>query len=514
MTSEAGLRPPSTSGDNPRLASHGNSVGWPREARGCRCLERRSVLEDLPQSRRFWPLKASSLSNAGCRRPGRSALLIVALFLASCAPVLAPVPVVTSPRYPDFLFPAAPASLAGSEVSLRQQRGWQFLQAGDVRGARREFNAALKTNPEFYPADAGLAYASLADRDYADAAARFDRVLKRSNHYVPALVGKGDSLAGAARLDEAVMSYREALAADPGLADVARRLEVLAFRSQQAALTAARQAAEAGRYDEAAAVYGRAIAASPDSGLLYRELAAVERQRGEADKALEHLRKAVALDPTDSKSLLLIGEVLEERGDFAGAVDVYSRAAGIEPGDETRAHLARARGRVDLAKLPEEYNAIGNSPQVTRGELAALVGTRLGALLQAAPRQDAVVITDVRSHWAAPWIMATVRAGVMEVYPNHSFGPRGVVRRLELAQVAGRILGLIELRRPVLGRQWRAARPRITDLPTSHLGYPAAAMAVGADVMPLVDGALFKPTRVVAGSEALDVVQRLEVLAR
>jgi len=38
-------------------------------------------------------------------------------------------------------------------LSLRQQRGWQFLQAGDVRGARREFNAALKVNPAFYPAD-------------------------------------------------------------------------------------------------------------------------------------------------------------------------------------------------------------------------------------------------------------------------------------------------------------------------------------------------------------------------
>jgi len=344
--------------------------------------------------------------------------------------------------------------------------------------------------------------------------ARFDRVLARSNRYVPALVGKGNSLAAAGRLDEAVRTFRDALAADPGLADVGRRLEVLAFRSQQAALAAARQAAEAGRYDEAAAIYDSAIAASPDSGLLYRELADVERQKGDTDKALEHLRRAVALEPTDAKSLLLIGEVLEERGDLAGAIDVYTKAAAIEPGEETRAHLARARGRVDLAKLPEEYKAIATSTQVTRGELAALVGIRLAALLQAAPRQDAVVITDVRSHWAAPWIMATVRAGVMEAYPNHSFGPRGVVRRLELAQVAGRILGLIELRRPVIGRQWRAARPRITDLPSSHLGYAAAAMAVGADVMSLLDGSSFKPTRVVAGSEALDVVQRLEELAR
>ncbi len=457
----------------------------------------------------------------GSRPPGRGcahvrlglAIALTAL-AAACAPALAPAPVVTAPKYPDFVFPAAPAGVASGDLSLRQQRGWQFLQAGDVRGARREFGAALKTSPGFFPADAGLAYASLADRDYADAISRFDRVLLQAHSYVPALVGKGDALAGAGRVDAAVKSYREALAADPSLADVGRRLEVLAFRSQQAALSAARQAADAGRYDEAAAVYERAIAASPDSGLLYRELAAVEQKQGQSAKALEDLRKAVSLDSSDARSLVLTGEILEERGDFAGAADAYSKALAIEPAEETRARLTRARGRADLAKLPAEYQNIGNSEQITRGELAALVGVRLSALLQSSSRQDAVVVTDVRSHWAAPWIMATVRAGVMEPYPNHTFGPRSLVRRLELAEVASRVLALIEVRRPTLGRQWRAARPRIADLPASHLGYPAAAMAVGADVVPLLDGGFFRPTRVVSGSEALDVIHRLEVLAR
>ena len=99
---------------------------------------------------------------------------------------------------------------------------------------------------------------------------------------------------------------------------------------------AARQAFEAGRLDEAAAAYQRAIAASPDSGLLYRELAGVERKKGDADRALEHLRKAVALDPSDARALVQIGELLEERGDFAGAVDAYAKAAAIEPDEEAR----------------------------------------------------------------------------------------------------------------------------------------------------------------------------------
>ena len=167
-----------------------------------------------------------------------------------------------------------------------------------------------------------------------------------------------------------------------------------------------------------------------------------------------------------------------------------------------------------MAGLPEEYRAIGSAAQVTRGDLAALIGVRLNALLKSASREEAVVVTDARSHWASPWIMAVVRAGVMEPYPNHAFAPRGVVRRLDLAQAASRVLGLIAQRRPAQARAWQAARPRFADLPVDYLGYPAVAMVVGAGVMPLADGAAFGPTRIVTGSEAIDVVTRLEVLAR
>ncbi len=450
-------------------------------------------------------------------RTSRLALAAVAAAVTvfgGCARTIEPAPAVTTPRYPEFVFPTVPASLGSEALIALQQRGWQFIQSGDTAQARRTFNAALAENSRFYPADAGLAYASLADRDYADAVARFDQVLRLAGGYVPALVGKGDALAGAGKVDEAIRVLNEALAADASLADVRRRLDILAFRNQQDVLRAARQAAEAGRLDEAAAGYERAIAASPDSGLLYRELAVVERKAGKSDEALAHLRKAVSLDPSDGRGFVLVGELLEDRGEFAGAVDAYLKAEALEPGDEARARVAAARSRADLARLPDEYRAIASAAQVTRGDLAALIGVRLGAVLTAAAGVEGVVVTDARGHWAAPWIMAVVRAGVMEPYPNHAFVPGGVVRRLDLAEAAGRVLGLIAGRRPAQARTWQSARPRIADLPMEHLGYPAVATVVGANVMPLVEGAAFNPAQVVGGREAIDVVTRLEVLAR
>ena len=90
-------------------------------------------------------------------------------------------------------------------------------------------------------------------------------------------------------------------------------------------------------------------------------------------------------------------------------------------------------------------------PEVTRGDVAAVLGVRLAALLAPAGDRPGVLVTDVRTHWAATWILAVVRAGVMEPLPNHTFQPQQRVRRVDLAQIVGRVLALIAARRPAAG---------------------------------------------------------------
>jgi hypothetical protein len=38
-------------------------------------------------------------------------------------------------------------------------------------------------------------------------------------------------------------------------------------------------------------------------------------------------------------------------------------------------------------------------------------------------------MTDDRGHWAQRWILDITRAGIMDVFPNHTFQPAGIVRR-------------------------------------------------------------------------------------
>jgi tetratricopeptide (TPR) repeat protein len=440
---------------------------------------------------------------------------IVAAFTACARPPRPlPTPVASVPQFPEFIVPVVPPDLAGSPAAGNQVRGWRFLQTGDFRSAERELEAALKVDPGFYPAEAAFGWVELARKDAKAAVPHFDRALERQHRDVSALVGRGQALLALNQESEALAAFEAALAVDSSLTDLGRRVEVLRFRRQQEDLARAREAARTGHADEAVSLYVRAIASSPDSAFLYRELASVERQQGVDDRALEHFRKAIALDPPDPKSLAQVGAILDARGDLDGAAKAYTQALAAEPNDEVEAKLESARARAEVARLPEEYRGIGAVPQMTRADLAALVGVRLAPLVQVARGRDAVLITDIRNNWAANWIIAVAQAGVMEPFANHAFQPRAVVRRIDLAQVVSRLLGKVAEASPGPTRAWQSARVKFADISAGHLAYLAASAAVASGVMTVGANNTFQPSRPVSGREAIEAVDRIEAMAR
>jgi tetratricopeptide (TPR) repeat protein len=431
--------------------------------------------------------------------------------LGACAPRSAPPVTTTSPAFPDFMYPGLPKGLGGTDDAARVDRGWRFLQGNDLQSADREFADALRRTPGLYPARAGSAYVALAAADFDRALGAFDGVLRTAPAYVPALVGRGQVLLALKRDAAALESFEAALAADASLTDVRRRVDVLRFRGLQDLIDTARAATAANRLNEAATAYERAIAASPDSPFLHRDLAVVRQRQGNADAAINGFRRAVQLDPADAASLIQIGELLETRQDFGGAEAAYRQAAAMEPSADLTARLARLAERARDIKLPAEFRAIAAAPQITRGDLAALIGVRLEDLLASAPARE-VVVTDITEHWAASWIAAVARAGVIEPFANHTFQPGSPVTRADLASAVSRTVTLAAASRPEL-RPFLTARPNLADMPTAHLSYPAASVAVASGVMPLAAGSRFEVARLVSGAEAADTILRLRDLA-
>lgn len=436
--------------------------------------------------------------------------IVLLAFVAACAPK-APPAVAGAPKHPDFVFPAVPEGTA-ADLTARLNRGWTYLQLDDHRNAEREFASALQQQPSFIPVETAMAYLSVARNNEKDAVTRFERVLQADATYVPALIGRGQVLLELDRDADALASFEAALAKDPSLTELRSRVDVLRFRAVQDMLGRARTAADARRWDEAVAIYRQAIATSPDSAFLYRDLAGVEQKAGWTEDALEHYRKAVELDASDARSLAGIGAILEGQGDVLGALASYERAQAIDAEEVPDSVVTRLRAAAALAKLPAEYRAIPAGTSVTRAEIAALVGIRLEALLaRAQPRQ--AIITDIRGHWAQPWIAPVVRSGVMDTLANYEFEPKRQVRRGELAATVARLLTLIASIKPELAKKWQGARLAVNDVAPAHLSYPAVSAAVASGVMPL-SGGNFELLRGVSGAEAMEIISRLDALAR
>src|SRR5688500_8831776 len=165
---------------------------------------------------------------ADCRHhPTPPALLTVLLLglVAAGRARRAPPPVLpTAVNHPDFMFPAVPQALQRAPGVEHIEPGWRYLQVDDLRGASREFAAALKRNPSLYPAHAGEAYVALARAEHDRALAAFDAALRLQSDYVPALVGRGQTLLATNREDEALAAFEAAFAADGTLTDVQRRV--------------------------------------------------------------------------------------------------------------------------------------------------------------------------------------------------------------------------------------------------------------------------------------------------
>lgn len=435
---------------------------------------------------------------------------LAGFLLPACAAKIAAPPAVTTPRFPDFVFPDVPSDLQRSGLVPQQDLAWRWLQVGDLQNAEKVFTAVLKQSESFYPAEAGLGYVQLAGGNFEGALARFSRALQRSPTYAPALVGRGDALLALKHDSEALASFQSALVVDASLDLPRRRVEVLQLRLMQANLANARAAAAAGRSDDAIGAYRQAIAASPQSAFLYRELGSVERKGGNLDSALVHYQEAVDLEPDDASAWREIGEILEGRQDDPAALQAYMQAETIETSPVIQERISRLQARLALARLPAEYRRVPESATLTRGELAALVGVHLEKLLDGMPPRAAVVVTDTRGHWAAPWIFTVTRAGIMDAFPNHTFQPRGIVRRSDLAQTVGQLLDVIGQRNPGLTQQWQSARRQIADVGPGNLNYQAVSLAVASGVVPLLDGGTFQLSRPVSGAEGIAAIEQLE----
>ncbi len=426
----------------------------------------------------------------------RGLALFVALFAAAgCARRLAP----SVPETEDYLFPTpAPGELSRDE-SRSLTRAWRDVLTGDVSSATRRLQKLQRggSMPR-RSVETALAYASLRAGRLDEAERGFAIALSRAPDFAPALAGAGSAAARQGRVDLALAFCRRALAAAPLDAVLRRRVAALKLQVTERHMTRAQAALQAGDLAAAASEYRAALDAAPEVTDVRLALAELLARQGDPMAAIA----ALAADPNGDRQVRLrLAALLVETQRFDNALDVYRGLLTRDPADAAaRSGESAARERLETAAMPEEYRQIPDAPALTRADLAALLVVRVKALRRAGALQPEVAV-DIAGSWAREQIAIALALEIMDVYPNHTFQPGAIVRRVDVARAAARVLDRLS---------WpRSAPPEPNDMPRSHLDYDAVQRVLGAGLMRLTTAGAFEPWRPVTGREALETVDSL-----
>ena len=259
--------------------------------------------------------------------------------------------------------PAAPIT-SSEPAQLAYWKGRALMDrrdlTGNVQAALAEFASALKEDPNFAIAHAGLAevqwamYLQTNDKIWAERAMASTRRAIELEPDRPSV-----------RYIAALTLYRSGQYA-PAEEEVARALK-LQPTNEDAIRLRGTILARMGRMDEAMAEFDRVMAIRPNSVSLYTDKGLALYNATRYQEALPVFEKAIALSPSSAISLTRAGAAAHALGDLKKALDFYERATAIQPRAET------------FSSMGTIYYSLGEHEKAAKAYETALLLRPLGA---------------------------------------------------------------------------------------------------------------------------------------
>ena len=428
------------------------------------------------------------------------------VLLASCVPA--------PPPPPNLYLENLPQSLTGSmelEERIQTQDAWNLIRDGYLDKAQKALLMLGERSPLY---DIGFGYLALARDDYPGAAGFFGRSAEQHPNATLARIGLVQLYQKTGESDKAFNELREVLKLDSRNAWVRDSYEALKKQSTETAIGEARSAAAAGDVQKATDAYLRALHYSPESPDVHLALANIYRKVDKPSSALVHLKAAAAADPENLDILADYAAVLEESKQFERSLEVYEKILEVEPGNaRAKERVEAIKNRLGIFELPSKYNDIAILPVVTREDLAAILAVQLRNDLGEAPGKPPIIV-DVSASWAAKFILKVTSLGLIDVYANHTFQPRRLVTRADLAEVLARVIAYLGERGQRFFRQIPPERIQISDIVPEHANFRPISDILSYQIMELYPDRTFRPDQTVSGSEARQAVDTLLALLR
>lgn len=408
----------------------------------------------------------------------------------------------------EDLPPDATARL-GLDDRIAARDAWESLKTGRPDQARKHLMKLGTANPI---REAGLAYADLLSGDLTAAEARFKSSIAGTPGMTPSRVGLAQIYESRRERDKTFNECREILKIDPDNRWAGPRFESLRHDLVRESTASAREALAAGNRETAKREFLKVLFYAPETAPVHLELARLYRQEKNASAALLHYRSALETGPADAALLREYADALAESGELGRSLEVLEKLAEAEPKDAALTRrVDELKTKLGIYELPSEYGGIAALEAVAREDLAALIGVKFADFLEA-PAARTRILVDISLSWAQRYIVKVASLEIMSVFENHTFQPRRIINRAELADAAVRLIGVLQARGARFVPLVEARRIQIADVPPDNAYFASIARALAYQIMSLTPERRFEPERTVSGEEAhrvMDIVLRL-----
>lgn len=261
----------------------------------------------------------------------------------------------------------------------------------------------------------------------------------------------------------------------------------------------------------------------------------IAKQRKDDDwlkDAVKQFEKALKIDPNSEKALYSLGLTYKEAYAFGEAVNTFSKVVELKgdyakeanaewevvqkiqraaPGTKIGAKIALIEeiDRADLAVLfVEELKLL----EILEKKRPKVYDTRFRppedpTAMATMEKKEMEAATDIADHWAKNWIENVIKAGAMDVFPDHTFRPDDKITRGNYAMFLQNIL-MVVTGDETIATQYIGTPSRFPDVNASHYAYNAICLAVDRGFMKAdpMDGA-FGISKFVSGADALLVLR-------
>ena len=248
--------------------------------------------------------------------------------------------------------------------------------------------------------------------------------------------------------------------------------------------------------------------------------------------AVKQFERALRIDPNSEKAFFYMGlahkeayqfneavtafgKVVAMKGDFAGRAnaewELVQKIVRAAPGTKIGAKIALISeiDRADLAVLfVEELKLL----EVFKKKRPKVYDTRFRpptdpTKIETTKKETMAAATDIGGHWAKNWIEDVIKAGAIDVFPDHTFRPDEEITRSNYAMFLQNIL-IAVTGDEALATKYIGDRSRFPDVNASHYSYNAICLAVDRGIMKAdtIDGA-FGLSRTVSGADALLIIR-------